>query len=465
MAAWAERLLPVSASRLAMLYGLLFAAGVAALIASAYLLTVRVLERDVDNVIEAEFDGLRDEFAIDGLAALTATLERRSGSWGRNGAVYLLVDAAHQRLAGNLTAWPFAADPTGPQVEFAIVAHEARRDTTHPVRALLKPIDATHQLLVGTDVTERQHFLRSLRTAAAWSVGLAALLAAALAYAYERRITARVGALAATCRQIMEGDLSRRLATHRSNDEFDRLATAVNSMLGRIEHQTHTVKATFDSAAHDLRAPLHRARMKLETTLVGEHLPPEGRHEIESAVGDIDRVQETLATLLQIAQAESGVLGARNERLDLGVLAMEVVTLYEPLATESGLAIEARCEAAPVSGTRQLFAQLVSNLIENAIKYVPRGGRLCVVTRIEGRFACLEVIDDGPGIADEFRERALTPFGRLDRDAAVPGSGLGLALVAAITRLHGGQLELSGAVGGGLRVRCVLPLAPPAEQA
>lgn len=448
-----------------MLYGLLFAAGVAALIASVYFLTARVLERDVDNVIDAEFDGLRDEYATDGLPALIATLERRSGSWGRNGAVYLLVDGSQQRLAGNLTAWPFATEPVDSRVEFAIVAHEARRATTHPVRALLRPIDADHRLLVGTDVTERQRFLRSLRTASAWSVGLAALLAGALAYAYERRISARVGALAATCRQIMEGDLSRRLATHRGNDEFDRLATAVNSMLGRIEHQTRTVKATFDSAAHDLRAPLHRARMRLEARLADENLPTAGRLEIESAVGDIDRVQGTLATLLQIAEAESGVAGARSERLDFGALAAEVVTLYEPLATESGLAIEAHCEAAPVFGTRQLLAQLVSNLLENGIKYVPRGGSLRVATSTDGEVARLDVIDDGPGIASEFRERALTPFGRLDRDAAVPGSGLGLALVAAITRLHGGRLELADGAGGGLWVRCVLPLAPPPERA
>ncbi|MGE3667670.1 MAG: HAMP domain-containing protein, partial [Steroidobacteraceae bacterium] len=407
MPAWAERLLPVSASRLAMLYGLLFAAGVATLIASVYLLTAQVLERDVDNVIDAEFDGLRDEYATDGLAALTATLERRSGSWGRNGAVYLLVDAARQRLAGNLTSWPFAADPSGPRVEFAIVAHEARRATTHPVRALLRPLDAHHQLLVGTDVTERQHFLRSLRVASAWSVGLAALLAAALAYLYERRVSARVGALAATCRQIMEGDLSQRLATHRSNDEFDRLAIAVNSMLGRIEHQARTLKATFDSAAHDLRAPLHRARMRLEARLADGGLAQEARGEIESAVADIDRVQDTLATLLQIAEAESGVAGGRSERLDLGALAADVVTLYEPLAIESGLTIETQFAPVLVSGTRQLLAQLVSNLLENGIKYVPRGGRLRVVTAVEGRMARLEVIDDGPGIASEHRERAL----------------------------------------------------------
>lgn len=464
MPTWADRLLPASASRLAMLYGLLFAAGVAALIASVYLLTARVLERDVDNVIEAEFDGLRDDYVTGGLPALAATLERRSGSWGRNGAVYLLTDAAHQRLAGNLTAWPFATDPTESRVEFAIIAHEARRATTHPVRALLRPVDAGHQLLVGTDVTDRQHFLHSLRMASAWSVGLAALLAAALACAYERRITARVGALAATCRQIMEGDLSRRLATHPGNDEFDRLATAVNSMLGRIEHQTRAVKATFDSAAHDLRAPLHRARMRLESRLADAHLSHEGRLEIESAVEDLDRVQDTLATLLQIAEAESGVAGGRSERLDFGALTAEVVTLYEPLAIESGLAIEACCEAAPVFGTRQLLAQLVANLLENGIKYVPRGGRLRVTTTSDGQTVRLDVIDDGPGIATEFRERALTPFGRLDRDAAVPGSGLGLALVAAITRLHGGQLELADSAGGGLWVRCVLPVAPPAQR-
>ncbi len=263
----------------------------------------------------------------------------------------------------------------------------------------------------------------------------------------------------------MEGDLSRRLATQGTNDEFDRLATAVNSMLDRIERQTRAVKATFDSAAHDLRAPLHRARMRLESRLAVEDPDREAHREIESAVGDIDRVQETLATLLQIAEAESGVAGGRSERLDFGALTAEVVTLYEPLAHESGLTIEVRCEPALVLGTRQLLAQLVSNLLENGIKYVPRGGRLSVATTTQGQVVRLDVIDDGPGIAREFRERALAPFGRLERDAAMPGSGLGLALVAAIARLHGGRLELADGAGGGLRVRCELPAAPPPASA
>src|SRR5690606_10604298 len=132
---------------------------------------------------------------------------------------------------------------------------------------------------------------------------------------------------------------------------------------------TRAVKATFDSAAHDLRAPLHRARMRLEARLADPSATPVVRREIESAVADIDRVQATLATLLQIAEAESGLAGGRAERLDLGALAAEVVTLYEPLAADSGLAIDARCAPAPVVGTRQLLAQLVANLLENGIKY------------------------------------------------------------------------------------------------
>lgn len=461
------RLLPLSASRLALLYGLLFAVGVAVLTASVYLLTERVLARDVDNVIDAEFDGLRDDFATGGLAALEATLERRAGSWGRNGAVYLLVDAGHQRLAGNLTAWPFVGEPARPRTEFAIVAHEGHGPTLHPVRALLGRIDAAHELLVGTDVTDRQHFLHSLRVAGAWSVALAALFAIALTWFGERRLSARVGALAATCRTVMEGDLSRRLATHGTGDGFDRLAAAVNQMLARIEHQTRSVKTTFGSAAHDLRAPLHRARMRLEARLAARDLSAAARIEIEAALGDIDRVQHTLATLLQIAEAESGVVGVNGEVLDLGALAADVVTLYEPLAADGALRIEVRCCPVWVRGTRQLLAQLIANLLENAIKYVPGGGTLRVDTALAGGLARLEVSDDGPGIAAGRREQALAPFGRLERDAAIPGSGLGLALVAAIARLHGGDVELMAAESGGLCVRCTLPAAtvPPAAPA
>ncbi len=449
----------LSPARLAALYVVLFAISVGAIVGAIYVLTQRVLERETDGIINAELEGLKDDYRLGGLRRLVDTLDLRTDSWGRTGAVYLLVDRNFKYVAGNIRPWPLAVGTAPPWVEFSM-PDQARDDAApHLVRASITRVDKTHLLLVGTDISDNLRFFARFRAAMYWGMGLAILLAALVGYIYVRRVGARVNSVAEACESIMSGNLSRRLEVSPSRDEFDALALSVNRMLDRLEHQAATLRTTFDSTAHDLRAPLYRVRMRIEQALREPQNATSAQDALDSTLTEIDRIQGTLTTLLEIARAESGVENQARERVDLVALAREVVELYVPEARERGLQLELQAgDDCAVRGSRQLFAQLLTNLFENALKFVPAGGRIDVSLQREADKVTLLVSDTGPGIPDSERAHVVQPFGRLERDRAAPGSGLGLSLVQSIVGLYAGRLSLEDNAPG-LRVRCEFPAA------
>jgi len=206
-----------------------------------------------------------------------------------------------------------------------------------------------------------------------------------------------------------------------------------------------------------LRGPLYRARVRIEESLQHEGLSEDARGTMEATLAELERVQRTLGTLLQIAQAEGRGRDVPTEPVDLAALARELVELYRPEAATREITLEYRgVEAATTHGNSQLLAQVLVNLIENAIKYVSPNGRIDVSVAAEPDAIALQVADNGPGIPAADRQRILQPFVRLERDREQVGSGLGLSLVAAVVRLHRGSIELLDN-DPGLIVRCRLP--------
>jgi signal transduction histidine kinase len=448
----------LSTSRLAILFICIFAAGVTLVLTAVYILTARVLDNEVDAVINSEVNNLVDDYSRGGVLQLMSTLHRRADGWGRSGAVYLLVESNGFPIAGNLARWPQNVDRYNDWIEFNIDASEAGGVVSHPVRAQIIRLPANRWLLVGTDILDRSRLASRLRTAMFWGVGSSVLLATLFGISYSRRIRRRVRTFAATCETIMAGDLSQRLHIEAAHDEFDALGAAVNRMLETIEQQTDMLRTTFDSAAHDLRGPLYRARVRIEESLQHEGLTENVRETMEATLAELDRVQRTLGTLLQIAQTDGRGREVPTEEVDVAALARELVELYQPEAGTRNVNLDYQGDAdATVRGNRQLLAQAVVNLIENAIKYVPEGGKVEASVRKTGDSVTFAVADNGPGIPVEDRQRILQPFVRLERDRDQVGSGLGLSLVAAVMRLHRATMELLDN-NPGLIVRCVLPI-------
>lgn len=294
----------------------------------------------------------------------------------------------------------------------------------------------------------------------------AGLIALTLAFAGGLLMSAlalrRVGSLDRTARAIFEGDLGQRMPVRGTGDEFDRLATSLNRMLDRISALMDGLQQVSTDVAHDLRTPLSRLRQRLED-FGQSQLTGDQRQSLRSAIAEADEILSIFAALVQIAQVEGGILRSRFEKIDLGMAAAEVGEVYQSVAEGGGhsLAVDAETGAV-VRGNRQLLVQLIVNLVENAISHTPPGTSIRLgVRRRSGRIV-LTVADDGPGIPAEERSHVFRRFFRLDQSRSTPGTGLGLALVAAIAEIHGILIEL-GDNSPGLRMTLTFPASGPPQ--
>jgi signal transduction histidine kinase len=252
--------------------------------------------------------------------------------------------------------------------------------------------------------------------------------------------------------------MTQRMPMTGSGDEFDRLAENLNAMLDQISRLMDGIRGVADNIAHDLRSPISRLRSRLELTLMDPPDTETYRAALEKTIEEADAILETFNGLLAIALAESGALRENFERLDLAGLARDAAELYEAAAEELGQTLELDVEGTPTAlGDRNLLSQTLANLLDNALKHTPAGGRIVLAARIgpDGRPE-IAVSDTGPGIPAEERSRVLERFVRLDTSRSTKGSGLGLSLVAATARLHDAELSLEDN-DPGLRVRLRFP--------
>ena len=249
-----------TAFRLSVGYTLLVTLAVGVTLGSAYLLTESLITDEVDLIIDTELKSLEDKFARSGVPGVTDEINLRIDSWGRIGAVYMLADTNFERIVGNVAHWPFDGMPTEAWPEFDIATIEPGRRAVHPVRAAVRTLPNGDLLLVGTDISQGRRFAEKFRFATLSGIGLSTLAAALAGFWFSYRLARRVGEVTRTCQRIMAGESGRRLPVAGANDEFDALAASVNRVLDRLEEQAGTLRATFDSTAHDLRAPLQRLR-------------------------------------------------------------------------------------------------------------------------------------------------------------------------------------------------------------
>jgi signal transduction histidine kinase len=241
----------------------------------------------------------------------------------------------------------------------------------------------------------------------------------------------------------MAGALDRRVALRGTGDEFDRLAAALNAMLDRIEALVGDLRMVTDSLAHDLRGPLGRLVRALESA-AAETDPETRQDRIARARREAEGVLATATALFDITRIEAGIGAEQFTPVDLGRLAADVAELYEAAAEERGLRIACTAEAGlVVEGNVQLLALALSNLVDNALQHAPPGSAIEIAARRDAGAPALVVADRGPGIPEADRERALRRFVRLDPSRGGSGAGLGLALVAAVARLHGATLALA----------------------
>ena len=248
-------------------------------------------------------------------------------------------------------------------------------------------------------------------------------------------------------------------------DEFARLDRDINHMLDRIEHLMDGVRHVSNAVAHDLRTPLGRIRSRLEEALSSGKSLTQLAGTARFAIQQVDELIQMLDRLLQIAEAESGARRQSFTLVPLGSVISDVVELYDATAEAEGITLVTEIEGQPVAlGDKNLLTSAVVNLIDNALKYAGSGAMVRVRATQERDTVSMVVQDDGPGIPPAERSRVVERFYRLDQSRSLPGNGLGLSIVTAITSLHWGQLYLEDAAPG-LSARVVLPRAEAAVSA
>jgi signal transduction histidine kinase len=270
----------------------------------------------------------------------------------------------------------------------------------------------------------------------------------------------RLDAINRASGEIMAGNLTQRVPVSGASDEFDVLAENLNRMLDRIERLLKGLREVTDSVAHDLRTPLNRLRQRLEQSLARLAATGSDTGEIERAIADTDQLIGTFNALLLIAETDAGAARGAMSPLDLASVASDVSELYEPLAEERNVTLTLKTANAPmIEGNRSLVAQALANLVDNAIKYTPPGGRVAVSISQSFSGVDLCVADSGPGIPPEDRTRVVERFVRLEASRNSPGTGLGLSLVAAVAHFHNAKLILEDNAPG---LKAILRFPRPA---
>ena len=422
-----------------------------------YWSTIAVIEDEVRETVAAEIRGMAEQFLESGLGRLVAVIDERTSPDANPEAVYLLADRNGHRIAGNLGDWPPSIKPDGSWQTLNLIRVDLNATVLVGARAFV--LGQGYELLVGRDMRARAEFRERVVRSLIGAGIIAFILSLAAGYLLSRYMLRRVETIGLTSRQIVAGDLTKRVPVRGTGDEFDRLAISLNEMLARIEELMTGMRVVTDSVAHDLRSPLTRLKARLELALAKPEDTDEHAKALGTALDETDGLLKMLSSLLEIARTEAGLDREHMSDVDLSDMIDNLAELYEPAAEEKGLSLHVDAsEHAIVTGHRELLAQAASNLIENAIKFSLHGGRIDVlVIKLDG-VTKLIIRDQGPGIPEADREAVLQRFVRLDSARSTRGTGLGLSLVAAVAKLHDATLEL-GDNQPGLTVTLTFPSA------
>ena len=429
-----------SSLRIAIFYTLAFAIAVIALGIVTLFSTHAALNTLFDERILSDSGALQEEYRTEGIDAVTSSVRERDSAPGALD--FGLQSPTMSPVVGNLSrihtqlGWSTVITPSPREYELG------------PSKIYTVRLPDGYRLLVGDDTKRIKAvdcvILRSFGFALFGILVVGGVGGYALSHSMHRRILS----IAATAQAIIDGDIGRRMPVRGRRDELDRLAVTLNRMLDRIGGLMETLRQVSTDVAHDLRTPLTRLRHRLES-LVQEPGGRASRESIELAIGELDATLGIFAAILRISQIESGARRAAFHPTDLSVIATNVVEAFRPSAEEIQQSLVFVDDGpSVVDGDAEMLTQMLANLVENAIRYAGAKAHICVrAGTIDGQVQ-LAVIDDGPGVPESERERLFDRFYRLETSRSTPGSGLGLALVAAVTRLHNAEASLHDAEPG-----------------
>jgi signal transduction histidine kinase len=358
-----------------------------------------------------------------------------------------LFAADGHRIAGNVESLPGGLKPDIPaNVVVVRVDDQGRKRKT--VRLAAEPLPDGKILAIGRNIEEIAGIANIVRRALMLGLLPAFGLAVGIGLVLSLRARRRVTEVNQRIQRIVTGDLRERLPIRNSNDPFDQLAVSVNRMLDEIEALIHQIAGVGNDIAHDLRTPLTRVRVRLERGRARAATLDELRTVVDHSIAGLDQSLAIVTALLRIAEIEHSRRLDGFGQVQLAPLVREVGDLYEPIAEDKHVTLQVEvADDATVHGDRDLLFEAVANLVDNAVKFTPEGGRVELALQHRNEESVIQVQDTGPGITEAERDAVVRRFYRSDKSRNTEGLGLGLSLVAAIVKLHGFRFTIAAGPG------------------
>ncbi len=323
---------------------------------------------------------------------------------------------------------------------------------------IVNTADNRYTLITAYDTSNERKMLKRMLNNSIYVTGLLLIASFIGSFLIGYIIIHSISRISRTARRIVDGDFSERILTRATDaDEMSQLAGDLNHMLDRIEALITSQRQVTNNIAHDLRSPLNRMRNRMEVALLDRNSEAAALREvIADSVEDAENLLKTFNALLNIAQVESRAKDDFKHE-SLSAICDDLAELYDVMTEEGEHTFEAHIERGlDIMGNRQLIAQGITNLLDNAVKYTPSGGHITLTAVQRGENIHVSVGDNGHGIPPDKRDEVLKRFVRLDSARSTPGNGLGLSLVSAIVALHNGSLQLHDNKPG-LRIEITLP--------
>lgn len=431
--------------RLALIYAFMFAVSIALTVGGYYFLNIHQPMGKVRARVQTEAAMLGGIYVTEGQEALAIALQHRDRQDDARKPFHAFIAPDGRIVSHNLPGWPAFHGPGWHMIEADIYAESGESDYFSLTRD--RKFDDGARLLVGRDVDDLMERQEIAGEAAAWLLVSALLLGIPGGALLSVAIGRRIDAISATARRVMAGDLSGRIPLQGSRDDFDRLAETLNMMLARIEELLVSIRRVSDSVAHELRTPLARLvadLSELEKADV-DAVPALTR----AALNEAGKLIRLFDMVLRIARIEGLRPLAGFGPVDLSAIATDAIDFYQPAIEERDLRLDVRIEPdRMIMGDGHMLVQAIGNLLDNAIKYTPPGGRIALHVLAVADMIELHIADSGPGVAPDQRERIWERFIRLPETAHEAGTGLGLAFVRAVAEVHETAITLYDASPG-----------------
>ncbi len=422
--------------RLTALFAAMLVGAMALLATGLYIVVDHAFRDEILLNVREDLAAIRKGYQTEGLSEAIEIVNQRLARPANSGAV-ILEYASGKKIAGNL---PSVTVRPGIQYVTAVTP-SGRRQNVYGAGEMIAP---NFFAFAGQDLYALHETQEQTVRVIAWILGATLLMALVGGLVLSRGFLRRTDAITRTCRSIMDGHLSQRIPSTGVNDELGRLASIINAMLDRINDLMENNRQISNDIAHDLRTPLTRLRHRLELARAEAATTDDYATAVDGAIAETEGVLSTFSALLRIGQIEAGAGEKSFQHVDLASVVKDLVEIYRPAAEDREHVLDiGKIASADIHGDKELVSQLVVNLIENAIAHTPPGTRVMVsLDQADGK-SVLSVADGGAGIPADEHEKVFRRFYRLERSRTSPGSGLGLALVAAIAHIHRADVSLA----------------------